>query len=103
MAFQHLRRFLDDSKAAGTDVVSIKAVEHLLDIEETVNPVEMKKLELEHQRKLAYYTSIDHAIVQEQSECFKSIVTMGQNALKSIIIINGGASVAFLAFLNSAR
>lgn len=26
---------------------------------------------------------------------------MGQNALKSIIMINGGASVAFIAFLNN--
>ncbi len=101
MAFQHLRSFLNDEKASGMDIVSIKSVERFLDIEETIYPAEIKKLELEHQRKLAFYQSIDYAIVQEQSECFKSIITMGQNALKSIIMINGGASVAFIAFLNN--
>lgn len=82
-------------------IVSIKSVERFLDIEETIYPAEIKKLEMVHQRKLAFYQSIDHAIVQGQSECFKSIITMGQNALKSIIMINGGASVAFIAFLNN--
>lgn len=101
MSFQHLRSFLNDEKASGMDVVSIKSVEHFLDIEETIYPAEIKKLEMVHQRKLAFYQSIDHAIVQGQSECFKSIITMGQNALKSIIMINGGASVAFIAFLNN--
>ena len=101
MAFQHLRSFLNDEKASGMDVVSIKSVERFLDIEETIYPAEIKKLEMVHQRKLAFYQSIDHAIVQGQSECFKSIITMGQNALKSIIMINGGASVAFIAFLNN--
>lgn len=101
MSFQHLRSFLNDAKASGMDVVSIKSVERFLDIEETIYPVEIKKIELEHQREMAFYQSIDHAIVQEQTECFKSIITMGQNALKSIIMINGGASVAFIAFLNN--
>ncbi len=101
MAFQHLRSFLNDEKVSGMDVVSIESVERFLDIEETIYPVEIKKLELEHQRKLAFYQSIDHAIVQGQSECLKSFITMGQNALKSIIMINGGASVAFIAFLNN--
>lgn len=34
-----------------------------------------------------------------QLENFKSIVALGQAALKSIILINGGAAVALLAFL----
>lgn len=55
MAFQYLRSFLNEAKASGTDVVSIERVESLLDIEETIYPVEIKKLELEHQRKLAFY------------------------------------------------
>lgn len=101
MAFQHLRSFLNNEKESGTDVVSIKSVEHFLDIEETIYPIEIKKLELENQRKLAFYQSVDNTIIQGQSECFKSIITMGQNALKSIIMINGGASVAFVAFLNN--
>ena len=101
MAFLYLRNFLNDEKASGMEAVSIKSVERFLDLEETIYPAEIKKLELDHQRKLAFYQSIDHAIVQGQSECFKSIITMGQNALKSIIMINGGASVAFIAFLNN--
>jgi len=34
-----------------------------------------------------------------QLENFRSVVTLGQAALKSIILINGGAAVALLAFL----
>ena len=101
MAFQHLRRFLDNAKASGTNVVNIEDVEQFLDIEETVSSFEIKKLELEHQRQMDYQQSIDRALSQSLSENFKSIITMGQNALKSIIMINGGASVAFIAFLNN--
>lgn len=101
MVFQHLRRFLDNAKASGENVVNIKDVEELLDIEETVNSFEIKKLELEHQRRMDYQQLIDRALSQALSENFKSIITMGQNALKSIIMINGGASVAFIAFLNN--
>lgn len=85
----------------GTDIVSIVSVERLLDIEKSVYPVEIKKFELQQQREMSFYLSIDYAIVQTQSECFKSIITMGQNALKNIIMINGGASVAFIVFLNN--
>ena len=103
MAFQYLRNFLNDEKASGMEAVSIKSVERFLDLEETIYPAEIKKLEMDHQRKLAFYQSIDHAIVQGQSECFKSIITMGQNALKSIIMINGGAYAAFFVGMwNSA-
>ena len=97
MAFQHLRSFLNDAKASGLESVSIKSVERLLDIEEKVHSDEIKEIESNYQRELA----INHVNVQEHLECFKSLITMGQNALKSIIIINGGASVAFIAFLNN--
>lgn len=48
MAFQHLRSFLNDEKASGMDIVSIKSVERFLDIEETIYPAEIKKLEMVH-------------------------------------------------------
>ena len=34
-------------------------------------------------------------------ELFKSVIASGENALKAAMLINGGASVAFLAFLGN--
>lgn len=101
MAFQHLRRFLDKAKASGSTVVDIKDVEELLDIEETEISIEIKNIKLEQQRESDYQQSREQDFSKSQLENFKSIITMGQNALKSIIMINGGASVAFIAFLNN--
>lgn len=35
----------------------------------------------------------------EKAELFKSVILTGQNALKSAVLINGGAAVALLAFI----
>lgn len=101
MAFQKIRKFLDDEAAKGMNTVSIDTVRWYLDQEESANPIEIKKLELEHQRKMTYAQAVDNVLIQSQIENFKSIIAMGQNALKSILMINGGAAVAFIAFLNN--
>ncbi len=101
MAFQQFRKFLENETAKGINTVPIDVVNSYLDLEEEVNPFKIKKLELEHQRKMAYAQSVDKVLMQSQIENFKSIISMGQNALKSILMINGGAAVAFIAFLNN--
>lgn len=65
-----------------------------------------KTEQLYENQKLEHYKSEldlhkENYIAQNQSdlELFKSIVTAGQAALKTTILINGGAAVALLAFI----
>jgi hypothetical protein len=45
--------------------------------------------------------AIDNAQVTWNQEMFKSVISAGQVALRSVILINGGAAVALLAFIGS--
>ncbi len=51
----------------------------------------------EHERNMAYY----NAQQQHSLEMFRSVIVYGQDALKSAILINGGAAVALLAFIGN--
>ena len=53
--------------------------------------------EIEHKNILAQY-SAERA---QDIELFKAVILSGQAALKSAILINGGAAVALLAFIGS--
>jgi len=50
-----------------------------------------------HERNLAYY----NAQQQNSIEIFRSVIVYGQEAIKSAILINGGAAVALLAFIGN--
>ncbi len=53
----------------------------------------------ERQTKVEAIIEKYRAINTQHIEMFKSVITMGQSALKSAILINGGAAVALLAFI----
>ena len=76
-------------------------METLLASENEIIPIELKMLDLEHQRKMLMLQMAEASIQKSQQEHFKAIISMGQNALKSIVMINGGATVAFIAFMNN--
>ena len=59
--------------------------------------LEHERWKMEHQSQLAQY----NAESARRVEMFKSVITAGQSALKSAILINGGAAVAILAFVGS--
>ena len=65
--------------------------------EDTISKVAFEQWKMEHASNLARY-SAENA---HQVEMFKSVILAGQNALKSVILINGGAAVAILAFVGS--
>jgi hypothetical protein len=62
-----------------------------------MNESEMEMWKEKNRRELAQY----NAEVMSTLEVFKSVISAGQNALKSVILINGGAAVALLAFIGS--
>ena len=101
MANELLKNFLQREKANGTKSVFIDSIEMLLASEDEIAPVNIKKLELANQRRLLMMQMTENNILQTQQEHFKAIISMGQNALKSIVMINGGATVAFIAFMNN--
>ena len=51
-----------------------------------MNQVEIEKLKIEHEH-------------QRNMEMFRSVITVGQGAIKSAFLLNGGAAVALLAFI----
>ena len=55
----------------------------------------------ENQSKLAQYNAERAEELAQTIEMFKAVNTAGQAALKSAILINGGAAIALLAFIGS--
>lgn len=55
----------------------------------------MDGLNLDEQMKLEQYKAQIHA----GRENFKAVIAMGQNAIKSALLVNAGAAVAVLAFM----
>lgn len=101
MAHEILKNFIKHQKEAGRSSISIDELETMLASEDEVLPIELKKLDLAHQRKILMMQMAEASIQQSSLENFKAVISVGQNALKSILMINGGATVAFIAFLNN--
>ncbi len=102
---QEVKRALDNTKKSGEVSVSIDAMDNFMDQLEKraqrvgeFNQLEhdrlLKEFEAENARNIAYSQNMNaHSV-----EMFKSVITTGQAALKSSMIINGGAAAALLAF-----
>lgn len=101
MANEVIKNFLKHKEESGENSITIAEMETLLASEDEIIPIELKKLDLEHQRKMLMLQMAEASIQKSQIEHFKAIISMGQNALKSIVMINGGATVAFIAFMNN--
>ena len=63
--------------------------------------LESDRRKMAHQRELLATQIIDTAVYNTQIELFRSVITMGQNALKYAVMVNGGAAVSFIAVLSS--
>lgn len=101
-----LGHVLVEVKKQGQKVVSVTALEsYLANLKEHVERagvLDRIKLDLdsasfraEHERNLAHYDAQQSHSV----EMLRSVFAYGQAALKSSILINGGAAVALLAFI----
>ncbi|SMN17531.1 hypothetical protein CRYPA_287 [uncultured Candidatus Thioglobus sp.] len=97
---EQLREIIVDTKANGTEAISCDNLIAYLDEviaspsdELTTTQFENYKAELQvwiEQNKNAHNSNI---------EMFKSVISSGQNALRSAFLLNGGAAIAVLAFL----
>ena len=89
-------------KDQGIDKVSIdKIIHYLSQLEITIeNMAAIKPTELEHYKaQLLMWIENQKSQSQIFTEGFRSVILSAQNALRSSILINGGASVALLTFI----
>ncbi len=63
--------------------------------EEEITPAQMEKYKAE----LQVWIKQNEAVQAAEIEKFRSVILAGQNALKTAFLMNGGATVALLAFL----
>jgi hypothetical protein len=95
---QNIRAALSELKAEGTSAVSVAGLEEFInDLERRANS-SLELLKLQSQFDLANY----EARVQHSVEMFRSVIEAGREALKAVVLINGGAVVALLGFLGAA-
>jgi hypothetical protein len=98
-----IRRDIGIVRAEGGVSVTIESLETLLDTVEdfiakhpnTEIPLAIEQAKLQHASTLAQY----EAQAASARELFKSVIAMATLTIKSLILINGGAAVALLAFI----
>ena len=99
------RQALKQAEASGVTSVQTSALHSLLDALEDdlasagvqLHPVELEKFKSDLAGSLAYQAHVHNWSI----EGFKQVIALGQSALKSMMLINGGAAAALLAFLGS--
>lgn len=100
-----IRQALSQTKEQGHSTVSIDAMENYLmlfdkDVENDTyykslnHEAELAKFKAENDRNIAH----ENNETSRSLEMFKSVITAGQSALKSSMVVNGGAAAALLAF-----
>jgi hypothetical protein len=98
---QAIRQAVAATAAQGQAVVTVVDLDRYLANLEAAFPEtpasldHLKLAELDQQAAVALHRSI----ADQKLEMFRSVIASGQNALKTSILINGGAAVALLAFV----
>lgn len=102
---KEIRLALSQTKEQGHSTVSIEAMENYLnafdkDVENDTyykslnQEAELAKFNAANERNIAYANNqTAHSLAM-----FRSVITTGQSALRSSMVVNGGAAVALLAF-----
>ena len=100
------RTALKEAEARGLtsiDTQTLHSIFDNMDAQLSKGSVEPHPLEIEKFRSdLAGSLAHSEQVNNWNLEGFKQVIALGQSTLKSIMIINGGASVAILAFLGNA-
>jgi len=96
-AIAKIRTTLVEVWESGQQAVAIPALLDFLRAVEQESPLDSETRKLQHESNLAYYRAQrEHAI-----EMLRTINESGKVALTTNILINGGATVALLAFLGN--
>jgi hypothetical protein len=101
-----IRGAVQNAKREGLEQVRTIDLESMLDSMEIMIAEEDSAQKHLSEADLAYYKAqVDsslahyHAVVQHERFMFEKVILTGQAALKSAILINGGAATAILAFI----
>jgi len=101
------REAVANAQAAGLKAIDPKALLNLLDLldkevtdqsPDRANALAQLEVENYKAQLASWVASTQHAKAWEL-EGFKQVIALGQSAINSIILINGGAAVALLAFI----
>lgn len=101
-AIEMLRNKIDEAKRTGLSSVTVESLEGVLKGIETLAKLSVKDLEkeMEHYRATNAANLVEYEVKSSfDREIFKSVIAAGQNAMKSAMLVNGGAGVALLAFI----
>ena len=100
-----IRQALSQTKEQGHSTVSIDAMENYLKLFDKDVEYDTYYKSQDHEAKLANFKAENDRNIARANietahslEMFKSVITAGQSALKSSMVVNGGAAAALLAF-----
>ncbi|WP_136477131.1 hypothetical protein [Pseudomonas sp. DG56-2] len=102
------RREIDSAKGKGLSDVSLDSLSKLVDIveeESRKTPEDVKHVEARFEQfksHLADWQNENQRNHESQLEMLRATIETSHLAIKSALLINGGAAVAFLAFLGAA-
>ena len=95
-----LREFIIDVKSKGTDAIDCDNLIAYLDEVITLPSDDLTTADSEkYKAELQLWIEQNKSTHNSNIEMFKSVISSGQNALRSAFLLNGGAAVAVLAFL----
>lgn len=100
-----IKKSLAQVEQSGQDIITVEALKQYLDaladaLGQTVrksDEIDVKLVEYAHERNLAYY----NAVQPNKREMLRAVFAYSQTALKSTLLINGGAAAAVLAFIGN--
>lgn len=103
-----IEQYLEKAKAEGVSEIKIERFEkYLSELDDLIDQTNEEDA-LQTQRDIAWYTAkeerklkIYDARISRINAGLGAVITIGQGALKSAAIINGGASIAILAFIGN--
>lgn len=95
-----MRQEIESLKSQGTaSIYCDNLISYLSEIERSPEP-EISPLGIENYKAdLQNWVESNKHLHEFNLEMFRSVISSGQNALKSMFLLNGGASVALLAFI----
>lgn len=89
---------IKDEKERGMQAIDLDVlVQHLESILKIDNKANDRQFEIE----IEQYKAQEVIILEVIKKNFESVVMMGQSAMKSALLFNGGACIAFIAFFNN--
>lgn len=97
-AISHIREVLAEAKKSGSNSIQIHAFDEFLEAfgerAQATDPEVAKRRTAIEVEQIKYRASAE-------LELFKAVIEAGQTAIKSALLINGGAAVTLLAFLGN--